>query len=78
MSVHSYVLVQCAVGQAAAVAETVRALPGVIKAETVTGPYDVIVEVEAGTIDELGRLIIGQLQQVPGITNNVTCPVVRL
>lgn len=43
-----------------------------------TGPYDVIVRAEAGTVDDLGRLVVAQIQQVEGITRTLTCPVVHL
>lgn len=49
-----------------------------IQAEDVTGPYDVIVRAEAGSVDELGRLVVAEVQRVPGITRTLTCPVVHL
>ncbi len=47
-------------------------------AEGVTGPYDVIVRAEAGTVDELGQMVVGRIQLIEGITRTVTCPVVNL
>jgi DNA-binding Lrp family transcriptional regulator len=44
----------------------------------VTGPYDVIVRAEAKNIDELGKLVLAQVQGVNGITRTLTCPVVDL
>jgi hypothetical protein len=44
----------------------------------VTGPYDVILRTEAGSIDELGRMVVSQVQLVDGITRTLTCPVVHL
>lgn len=78
MSVRAYVLIQTGVGQAATVAEQIRPLDGVLVARDVTGPYDLVVEVEAPSMDDLGRLVVAQVQQVPGITRTVTCPVVNL
>ena len=52
MVVQAYVLVQTEVGTAASVAEAIGNLQGVVMAEDVTGPYDVIVRVEAGSVDE--------------------------
>ena len=51
---------------------------GVIQAEDVTGPYDVIVRAQADTVDELGRMVVAKVQQVDGITRTLTCPVVHL
>ena len=76
--VQAYILIQTEVGKASAVAGTISGLPGVIQAEDVTGPYDVIVRAEAETVDELGRLVVARVQQVEGITRTLTCPVVHL
>jgi DNA-binding Lrp family transcriptional regulator len=78
MSVSAYVLIQTEVGKAAAVAAEIADLAGVTTAEDVTGPYDVIVRAEAGSVDELGKLVVANVQAVPGITRTLTCPVVHL
>ncbi|WP_034090108.1 Lrp/AsnC family transcriptional regulator [Streptacidiphilus albus] len=76
--VQAYILIQTEVGKATAVAEVIAEIPGVLTAEDVTGPYDVIVRAEAATVDDLGRLVAGGIQQVEGITRTLTCPVVHL
>ncbi len=74
----AYILVQTEVGRAAAVTREIAALPGVVSAESVTGPYDVIVRAESESVDELGRLVVANVQTVPGITRTVACTVVDL
>jgi DNA-binding Lrp family transcriptional regulator len=76
--VTAYILVQTEAGKAARVAEDIVAIEGVLQAEDVTGPYDVIVRAEAGNIDELGKLVAARVQAVAGITRTLTCPVVHL
>jgi len=76
--VNAYVLIQTEAGKAAYVAEQVRAIDGVVAAEDVTGPYDVIVRAETASIDELGRMVVSHIQMIQGITRTVTCPVVKL
>ena len=76
--VHAYILIQTEVGKAAQVAKTLSEITGVIQAEDVTGPYDVIVRAEAESVDELGRLVVARVQSVDGITRTLTCPVVNL
>jgi DNA-binding Lrp family transcriptional regulator len=76
--VQAYILIQTEVGKASAVADVISEIPGVVQAEDVTGPYDVIVRAEAQTMDELGRLVVARIQQVEGITRTLTCPVVHL
>ena len=55
MAVSAYILIQTEVGKAAQVAEEVGEIDGVVSAEDVTGPYDVIARAEADTVDELGQ-----------------------
>ncbi len=76
--VSAYILIQTELGVAAAVAAAAADIPGVIAADDVTGPYDVIVRAEAANVDELGRLVVSALQAVPGITRTLTCPVIKL
>jgi DNA-binding Lrp family transcriptional regulator len=78
MSVSAYILIQTEVGKAAAVAEEIGNLAGVASAEDVTGPYDVIVRADAASVDDLGKLVVANIQAVAGITRTLTCPVVHL
>jgi DNA-binding Lrp family transcriptional regulator len=78
VTVHAYVLIQTDVGKAAQVAEQVNAVGGVTAAEGVTGPYDVIARVEAPTMNDLGRMVVRDIQQIEGITRTITCPVVKI
>ncbi|MFJ2781767.1 MULTISPECIES: Lrp/AsnC family transcriptional regulator [unclassified Kitasatospora] len=76
--VQAYILIQTEVGKATPVAAAISEIPGVIQAEDVTGPYDVIVRAESETVDDLGRLVVAKIQKVEGITRTLTCPVVHL
>ena len=59
-------------------AAEVSKVDGVVSAEDVTGPYDVIVRAEANSIDELGKMVVSRVQLIDGITRTLTCPVVNL
>ncbi|OPC84893.1 AsnC family transcriptional regulator [Embleya scabrispora] len=76
--VQAYILIQTEVGRSASVARAVAALPGVTRADDVTGPYDVIVRAEATDVDQLGRMVVAEVQRIDGITRTLTCPVVNL
>jgi DNA-binding Lrp family transcriptional regulator len=78
MAVTAYVLIQTEVGKAVSVAEQARGITGVLSADDVTGPYDVIVKTEADSLDDLGKMVVSQIQAVEGITRTFTCPVVNL
>jgi len=71
-------LIQTEVGKAEQVSRNVRAIAGVREAENVTGPYDVVVKAEADGVDQLGRLVVSEIQMIQGITRTLTCPVVHL
>ncbi len=78
MTVTAYVLIQTEVGAAERVASAARALAGVVTADTVAGPYDVIIKAESTSLDDLGKLVLSEIQKVDGITRTFTCPIVNL
>jgi DNA-binding Lrp family transcriptional regulator len=78
MAGSAYILIQTEVGKASNVVEEIRGLGGIVEADDVTGPYDVIVKAQADTMDELGKMVVSQIQLVEGITRTLTCPVVNL
>jgi len=39
----------------------------------VTGPYDVIAEIEGATLQETGELVTGKINSIPSISRVVTC-----
>ena len=76
--VQADILLQTEVGKAADVARRIGGIKGVTLAEDVTGPYDVIVRAEADNVDDLGKLVVAQIQSVSGITRTLTCPIVHI
>jgi DNA-binding Lrp family transcriptional regulator len=78
VTVHAYVLIQTDIGKAAHVAQQVEGVSGVEVSEAVTGPYDVIAQAEAPSMNDLGRMVVRDIQQIEGITRTITCPVVRI
>lgn len=76
--VQAYILIQTEVGKAREVAGAIADVPGVVRVDAVTGPYDVVVLTESSTVDELGKMIVSRVQLVAGITRTLTCSVVNL
>ncbi len=68
-------LIQTEVGRAEVVAKQLAELTGVLSAEYVTGPYDVVVRIAADTLDDLKATVVPSVQQVTGITRTLTCPI---
>ncbi|MGH2682994.1 MAG: Lrp/AsnC ligand binding domain-containing protein [Actinomycetota bacterium] len=76
--VRAYILIQNQVGVSDEVARGVAKIKGVASADVVTGPYDVIALAEAGSLDELGQLVVGKVQAIDGVTRTLTCPMMSL
>jgi DNA-binding Lrp family transcriptional regulator len=75
----AYILVQTEVGRAgSSVADEIGRISGVIEANNVSGPYDVVVIAEADNLEGLNRDVLSRIQAVTGITRTLTCPVVHL
>jgi DNA-binding Lrp family transcriptional regulator len=51
---------------------------GVISAEGVTGPYDVLALAEARSLDEFSRRVVGSVQAMEGVTRTLPCTLVQL
>jgi DNA-binding Lrp family transcriptional regulator len=73
----AYVLIQSEVGKVAHVAQALSNVDGVELAEDITGPYDVIVRIQAPDLDQLGRLVASRIQLVDGVTRTLTCMVIH-
>ena len=82
MAVRAYVLIEAEVGRSKGVGEAIVALrhndAKVASVDTVTGPFDVIVQMEADDLDKLGNAIPDGIQQVEGVAKTTTCLAVRL
>lgn len=82
MAVRGYILVETEVGRTQAVGRAMRDLESelatVSAVDTVTGPYDVIVQLDAEDLDQLGKCITEELQAVAGVQRTTTCLAVSL
>jgi DNA-binding Lrp family transcriptional regulator len=72
----AYVLVQTQIGHARDATWAIGRLPGVVKAEPITGPYDVVVRVSGSDLLTLNATVVAAIHEVPGVTRTVTCPIV--
>ena len=68
--------IQTEVGRRAEVfAKQLAGLVGVLSAEYVTGPYDVVVRIGADTMSDQQDNVVPNVQQIAGITRTLTCPI---
>lgn len=73
MAARAFILIQTHVGKVEQVASAIRQLDGVKSVDRVTGPCDIIATVETDSVNEIGNLIINEIQVVGGISRTVAC-----
>jgi DNA-binding Lrp family transcriptional regulator len=71
------VLINAEVGEEAGVLDTVCSIPEVDKAYLVYGVYDIVVMVNAETMDELESKVSSKIRKVPGIRSTLSLIVSR-
>jgi DNA-binding Lrp family transcriptional regulator len=69
----AFVLIETDVGKAREVTAALKKLRGVKSVDTVTGPYDIIVIIEAEGLNDIGDLVTGKIHPIAGISRTVTC-----
>jgi DNA-binding Lrp family transcriptional regulator len=69
----AYVLVNLQTVETAGVVDILRRVKGVVAADVTFGPYDAVAIVEAGDLNALGRIIVGEIRTLPGVRDTVTC-----
>jgi len=73
MTAMAFVLIETAVGRTKEVVGILKKIKGVKSVHTVTGPYDIIAQIEAENLNEIGDLITGKIHDISGISRTVTC-----
>ena len=69
----AYVLVEGAPGKNVKnVRDQMRNIKGVINAEIVTGPYDIIVHIQAKEMSELTAIVTDKLLAIKGVGKTIT------
>ena len=74
----AYVLVECMSGSVAQAAEVIRGKSGVLAADVVTGPHDIIVTIQARDLDGVAKIVLMDISGAPGVNRTTTCNVVSL
>ncbi len=69
----AYVLTEVCTGQEQDLLRTLRNAPGVIRADHVFGPYDIIVEIDAPNLAAIGKLVFETIRCQPCVTETITC-----
>jgi DNA-binding Lrp family transcriptional regulator len=75
--VKAYVLVVTNPGETKNVFLAARAIPGVVEAHEVMGPYDIVIEIEVESLSDVPPILSDKIRVIPGIestTSLVTFP----
>jgi DNA-binding Lrp family transcriptional regulator len=67
-----YLLVETEVGRLEEVLKRLRVIPGVTEVQAVTGPFDLIVKVEAPQINAALDTVVHKIRKVGGIKSTET------
>ena len=68
----SFVLCKLAPGSEQRAVQEMRAIEGVTEVNMVFGGWDVILSVEADTVDKLSTLIVNKIRSIKGISGSET------
>ena len=72
MAINAYILINVEPARTQSVMGRLRDIPGAVVHE-VLGPYDVVVDLEADTPEEISWILRQKIRPIHGITNTVTC-----
>jgi DNA-binding Lrp family transcriptional regulator len=68
----AFVLLNADLGYESTLAEDMKGIPGVKEAYTVYGVYDIMIKVEADSMDKLKEFISSKIRRVKGVKSTLT------
>ena len=69
----AYVLAETALGRDSRIAVALRRMPGRVSVDSVTGPYDIIIVLEAESLADVTELVTEHVHSISGVVRTVTC-----
>ena len=76
--VQAYVLITAAIGKVRQVSKDLKGIQGIKSVHVVTGPYDVIVFVEAKDLATITDTVLDKIHKVKGVVDTNTAIVAEL
>ena len=74
----AYVLINIRTGEIYDVIHQLKKISQVKDVNMTFGPYDAVAIVESKDIDDLGKILAGSIQPIPGIEQAMTCIAVEI
>jgi DNA-binding Lrp family transcriptional regulator len=78
MALSAFILIEVAGDHTKSAYKTVQRISGVKAAYTVSGNYDLIVQVEAENMETLSDLLLSKIRAVDGVIKTNTCIVLNV
>ena len=78
MAISAFVLIDVTGNHTKSAYKTLTRIQGVKSLHAVTGPFDLIAQVEAETIEELNDIVLSRIRSVDGITKTSTALVLKM
>ncbi len=78
MAISAFVLIDTTGNHTKSAYKTLTRIQGVKAVYPVTGPHDLVAEVEAETLEELNDLVMARIRGIDGITKTNTAIVLKL
>ena len=78
MAISAFILIEVAGDHTKSAYKTIQRISGVKAAYTVSGNYDLIVQVETETMETLSDLLLSKIRAVDGVTKTTTCFVLNV
>ena len=72
MNARAYILITTELGTAGDIVEALQQIPGVARADIVTGTYDVVAIVEVPTPHAIWREVVAHMHTIPGLKSTLT------
>ena len=72
-SIRAYLLIETQAGTSNDVLEGLKSLEQTVRADRVTGPYDIICVIETESLDDLGEIVRGKVHAMLGVTRTMSC-----
>ncbi len=78
MAVTAFILIDVVGDHTKSAYKTIQRIAGVKATYTVSGGYDLIVQVEAESLEALSDLLLSKIRAVDGVTKTTTCMVLNV
>jgi len=76
VGVQAYILIQVQAGRAQGIKKELSQSPYFLRIDRVMGPFDLIALVEVESNQEIGEIVLKEIQSLSGVKRTLTCPVI--